>query len=189
MPAELPKNTRKRKPKEDPEPEPEQAQSAGPVLDAFGGAPTVTEGPVDPTPAPAVPAPEEDGVDYEPVRVQASAQPTDFRTADGIEIIKITAGYTEKIGLPGYSSLQIGPVSLSRMVPDAGKRITWEEAGIPCRNDEERARTVSVDVSQALKHTFYDAEAVMRVERSSAIAFIEAAQSQTHNAQGPHPSK
>jgi len=58
-----------------------------------------------------------------PVQVETQRLPrTQEPQDDGT--IKITTGILEKIGLPDYSSLQVGPISISRTVVDDGRRET-----------------------------------------------------------------
>jgi hypothetical protein len=61
-------------------------------------------------------------VTIERERLPHTTEQVDDGSGDGVLKWKIGNGILEKIGLPDYSSLQIGPISISRMVVDDGRR-------------------------------------------------------------------
>jgi hypothetical protein len=78
---------------------------------------------------------------------------------------KVGTGILEKIGLPDYSSLQIGPISASRMVVDDGRRTTVILG------------TKTVEIPTAVVEVFKDAcnvvEFVARYQRGELVSFLE----------------
>jgi hypothetical protein len=78
---------------------------------------------------------------------------------------KVGTGILEKIGLPDYSSLQIGPVSASRVAIDDGRRTTVvigdREASIP---------TAVVEVAREAMDIV---EYIVRYQRGELVSFLE----------------
>lgn len=91
---------------------------------------------------------------------------------EGVEVEQISlrgwrvgTGILEKIGLPDYSSLQIGPVTASREVLDDGRRTTVtigdREAVIP---------TACIDIAQQACDIV---EYIVRYQRGELVSFLE----------------
>lgn len=98
--------------------------------------------------------------------VERSAAPSGV-TVDGLGVWKVTMGYKEKIGLPDYSNIEIGPASAQHQVVDDGRRVTMtREDGstveLPAAAVEGMAKCAQV------------CEYVMRAERTAMINFLEA---------------
>lgn len=84
---------------------------------------------------------------------------------------RVGMGYVEKIGLPEYSSLSIGPCTASRHVIDDGRRERYELTG---RNGNQIVE-LPATVVEALREAAQICEVVMRAERQSMINFLEQA--------------
>lgn len=80
-------------------------------------------------------------------------------------VYKVSGGYLEKIGLPEYSSLQIGPTSVQRHVADDGRRTKVQMGG--------RDVELPTAVVEGLQECFHLSEFVMRSERQAMIDFLE----------------
>lgn len=78
---------------------------------------------------------------------------------------KVSMGYLEKIGLPDYSSLQVGPAAAQHMVIDDGRRQDYDLG--------DRRVSLPVSVIEGMQKCAQVCEAVMRAERSSMINFLE----------------
>jgi hypothetical protein len=89
----------------------------------------------------------------------------------GAPMIRVSSGYLEKIGLPEYSGLQIGPTQVTDYVEDRGEMIE-----VQTKDGVKYARKAVVD---ALRQCNIDAEAAMRAERQSMINFLEAVKGQS----------
>lgn len=79
---------------------------------------------------------------------------------------KVSMGYLEKIGLPDYSSLQIGPASAQRHILDDGRRIVVAMHG--------REVEIPAVVAEAMQEAAQVCEYVMRAERQAMVNFLEA---------------
>jgi hypothetical protein len=101
-----------------------------------------------------------------------AAPPEPVALPEGVEVEQISlrgwrvgTGILEKIGLPDYSSLQIGPVTASREVLDDGRRTTVtigeREAVIP---------TACIDVAQQACDIV---EYIVRYQRGELVSFLE----------------
>jgi hypothetical protein len=126
----------------DPAPKP-AALGEDPVVDALkaetngnGGAPQVE----------TLPA----GVSIEPI-------------ADGAW--KVGTGILEKIGLPDYSSLQIGPISASRTAVDDGRRST-----VMIGDREAQIPTAVVEIAREAMDIV---EYIARYQRGELVSFLE----------------
>lgn len=82
-----------------------------------------------------------------------------------IGLWKVSMGYLEKIGLPEYSSLQIGPCSAQRHVLDDGRRTTVAMHG--------REVEIPTSVVEAMQEAGQVCEYVMRAERQAMVNFLE----------------
>lgn len=105
-------------------------------------------------------APQPKTVESETVKVPGSVEQVSEL------VYKVSGGYLEKIGLPDYSSFQIGPTMVQHHVVDDGRRVEVEMGG----------RTVKLPASvvEGLQECFQISEYVMRAERQAAINFLEA---------------
>jgi hypothetical protein len=99
----------------------------------------------------------------EPV-VQAERQPVTYEQVSPVEW-KIGTGVLEKIGLPDYSSLQIGPITASRSVIDDGHRTT-----VTIGNREAVIPTVAVEIGQVASDIV---EYIARYQRGELVSFLE----------------
>jgi hypothetical protein len=63
-------------------------------------------------------------------------------------VVKISTGTLDKIGLPNYSSLQIGPITATRLVKDDGRRTTTTVKG-----REVSVITAAVEAFEELNNT------------------------------------
>lgn len=81
-------------------------------------------------------------------------------------IYRVTMGYLEKIGLPDYSALHIGPATVTHEVADDGRRIKVTMG--------DREVELPAAVVEAQKESAHICEYVMRSERSALIHFLEA---------------
>jgi hypothetical protein len=101
------------------------------------------------------------GKDVEPVTIPAGV--TIEQISDGAW--KIGTGILEKIGLPDYSSLQIGPISASRVAIDDGRRVTVligdREASIPAAVVEVAREAMDI------------VEYIARYQRGELVSFLE----------------
>jgi hypothetical protein len=84
---------------------------------------------------------------------------------------KVTMGYLEKIGLPEYSALHIGPCTASRFVVDDGRRV---EVPMPTKSDPDRVVKIPSSVVEGMQEAANVCEYVMRSERQAMISFLEA---------------
>jgi hypothetical protein len=78
---------------------------------------------------------------------------------------KVGTGILEKIGLPDYSSLQIGPISASRMVVDDGRR---SEVTIG-----DRKALVPTAVIEVFREAMDVTEYIARHQRGELVSFLE----------------
>jgi hypothetical protein len=78
---------------------------------------------------------------------------------------KVGTGILDKIGLPDYSSLQIGPISASRMVVDDGRR---SEVTIG-----DRKASVPTSVLEAYREIMDVTEYIARHQRGELVSFLE----------------
>jgi hypothetical protein len=85
---------------------------------------------------------------------------------------RVSAGYLEKIGLPEYSSIQIGPVIVSRDVS-----VIDESDRISVTREDGSVISAPRAVVDAQRGCFHAAEISMRYERGAFLAFLEAARS------------
>lgn len=94
----------------------------------------------DPAPPSQSPAP----ASSEPFVTAAATPPPDWPEATG-GLWKVTAGYSEKIGLPDYSSISIGPVSVSGFVAmeNVDEGLDFARAACERVMSQERARVDS----------------------------------------------
>lgn len=83
---------------------------------------------------------------------------------------RVSAGYLEKIGLPEFSSLQIGPVMVSRDV-----FVEDETHMISVTREDGTKISAPAEVIAAQRTCFHAAEISMRFERGAMLAFLEAA--------------
>ena len=125
----------------------------------------------DPEPAPAesVAAEPDDGVFVKDVqdKLMSAPQRTESEVKSiGINTWKITMGFKEKIGLPDYSNLEIGPVSVQRFVVDDGSRQDVDLGG--------NVVSLPASVIAAAVETSNVAETIMRWQRQSMIDFLSA---------------
>jgi hypothetical protein len=84
----------------------------------------------------------------------------------GLGVYKVSGGYLEKIGLPDYSSLQIGPTSVTRMAVDDGRRGEFTMG-------DGRKVMLPLAPIEAQQECFDISEISMRASRQSAINFLE----------------
>jgi hypothetical protein len=115
----------------------------------------------------AVPAapPETNGKGDE-VEVRTEQLPhTQEAQADGT--IKIGTGVLEKIGMPDYSSFQVGPITISRTVYDDGRRhtVTFDDGR------EGEVITAAVEGFEVLDNTI---EFIAKRFRGQLVSFLEA---------------
>jgi hypothetical protein len=97
------------------------------VINSDGGIPPKQEKPVEqPAPVEAVPATQNGhgGKSEDVQRTTTEAITSQGGQIDWVDqnVIKIGTGTLDKIGLPNYSSIQVGPVTLSRSIVDDGRR-------------------------------------------------------------------
>jgi hypothetical protein len=79
---------------------------------------------------------------------------------------KISTGVLEKIGLPDYSSLQIGPINITRHVFDDGRRSTVQVG--------DREASVPTSVVEAFDEANVTVEYITREFRGQIITYLEA---------------
>lgn len=91
--------------------------------------------------------------------------------SNGFPLVRISFGYLEKIGLPEYSALNIGPCQVTGYVEDTGEMIE-----VHTKDGVKLARKAVVE---GLRQCGIDAEAAMRAERQSLINFLEAVKGQS----------
>lgn len=73
-------------------------------------------------------------------------------TIDGTPAVKIMTSFSEKVGLPNYSSVDIGPISVSRFVEEGDDKHILEEIRKTARIVEqflEEERQQVLDMVQA----------------------------------------
>jgi hypothetical protein len=99
------------------------------------------------------------------ITVESKTQPVDVQKVGQIEW-KIGTGILRKIGLPDYSSLQVGPISASRLVLDDGRRskvvINGREAIIPTA------------VIEGFREVSDTVEFVANYQQGELVSFLEA---------------
>lgn len=118
-----------------------------------------------PYPSPAVaPDKSESNGKGADVTVQTERQPMDVLQVGELEW-KVGSGILEKIGLPDYSSLQVGPISVSRFVMDDGRRSTVQIGS--------REATIPTAVVEAFQEITDVVEYVARYQRGELISFLE----------------
>lgn len=98
------------------------------------------------------------------VTTQVQRQPVDVERVD-LLTWKIGTGILNKIGLPEYSQLQIGPINVSRMVFDDGRRTT-----VVVGDRVVQIPTTVVDAFQEVSDTV---EYVARYQRGELVSFLE----------------
>lgn len=98
------------------------------------------------------------------IAVDTERQPVTYEQVGPVEW-KIGTGILEKIGLPDYSSLQIGPITASRTVIDDGRRMT-----VTLGNREASIPTVAVEVGQQASDVV---EYIARYQRGELVSFLE----------------
>jgi hypothetical protein len=98
------------------------------------------------------------------VYVETERQPAEIRQVGQIEW-KVGTGILDKIGLPDYSSLAIGPITTSRMVVDDGRRTTVAIGS--------REATLPTAVVEAFQEITDIVEYVARYQRGELISFME----------------
>lgn len=113
-------------------------------------------------PAGGKPEPAPDAKEIKSEKVELPGQAEQVSTL----VWRVSGGFLEKIGLPDYSSLQIGPTSVQHHVVDDGRRVEVEMGG--------RTLTLPAAVIEGLQQCFQISEYVMRAERQAAINFLEA---------------
>lgn len=104
----------------------------------------------------------------EPLKVDRETVAPVAEQVGGVQLglWKVSMGYLEKIGLPDYSSLQIGPCSAQTHVLDDGRRTKAVMHG--------RDVEVPTAVVEMLQQCGQVAELAMRAERQAMINFLEA---------------
>lgn len=55
----------------------------------------------------------------------------------GVPAVKIMTSFSEKVGMPNYSNIEIGPISVTRYVPDGDEQHLLEEIRKTARIVEE----------------------------------------------------
>lgn len=86
-------------------------------------------------------------LDIQTERLPRTVEPVDGD--DGVLKWKIGNGILEKIGMPDYSSFQIGPISISRMVIDDGRRTV-----VPLRDGREgEVPTAVIEAFETIDNT------------------------------------
>lgn len=98
------------------------------------------------------------------VTVQTETQPPQVERVGEIEW-KIGTGILQKIGLPDYSQLQVGPVNASRMVIDDGRRTTVQVGG--------RTAEIPTAVIEGFQEVTDAVEYVARYQRGELVSFLE----------------
>jgi len=91
---------------------------------------------------------------------------------EGVEIEQVSlrgwrigTGVLEKIGLPDYSSLQVGPITASREVYDDGRRTTVEIGG--------RTASIPTAVVEIAREASDIVEYIARYQRGELVSFLE----------------
>lgn len=105
-----------------------------------------------------------DGVKVETERLPREVEQV---PGDGVLTWKIGNGILEKIGLPDYSSLQVGPITASRMVVDDGRRTTVSLG-------DNRVGQVPTAVIEAFEEVDNTVEYIAKRFRGQLQAFLEA---------------
>jgi hypothetical protein len=101
------------------------------------------------------------GKDVEPVTIPEGV--TVEQISDGAW--KIGTGILEKIGLPDYSSLQIGPISASRVAIDDGRRVTVQIG--------DREASIPAAVVEVAREAMDIVEYIARYQRGELVSFLE----------------
>jgi hypothetical protein len=78
---------------------------------------------------------------------------------------KVGTGILEKIGLPDYSSLQIGPISASRVALDDGRRTTVTIG--------DREASIPTAVVEVAREAMDIVEYIARYQRGELVSFLE----------------
>jgi len=113
----------------------------------------------------ASPAPEAASNGHPDVTVETVRQPHEIEEiAPGA--FKVGTGILEKIGLPDYSSMQVGPLTMSRIVHDDGRRST-----VMAGSREVEVVTAAVEMFDLMDDTI---EYIARQFRGHLISFLEA---------------
>lgn len=123
-----------------------------------------------PVSKPSIDSPANGNGKAQEVKVETEKLGRTIEAADddvGVLKWKIGNGILEKIGLPDYSSLQVGPISASRMVIDDGRR-TVVELG------DGRSGQVPTAVIEAFEEVDNTVEYIARRFRGQLQAFLEA---------------
>lgn len=94
---------------------------------------------------------------------------SDVQKLSGL-VWRVSAGYLEKIGLPEYSSLQIGPVVASREIV-----VTDPTNVIEVMREDGSKISAPVEAVQGFRELFHASEIAMRFERGAMLSFLEAA--------------
>lgn len=109
--------------------------------------------------------PPSDQIDVQTERLPHTVERVDGD--DGVLKWKIGNGILEKIGLPDYSSLQVGPISASRMVVDDGRRTV-----VPLGDGREgEVPTAVIEAFETIDNTV---EFIARRFRGQLKSFLEA---------------
>lgn len=103
------------------------------------------------------------------VTVQSETLPIDVERVGQVEW-KIGTGILEKIGLPDYSQLQVGPISASRMVIDDGRRTVVTIGNGP----SARQASIPTVLIETMKEVTDFCEFVARYQRAQLVSFLQA---------------
>lgn len=98
------------------------------------------------------------------VTVETETQPPQVERVSQLEW-KIGTGILQKIGLPDYSQLQVGPVNASRMVIDDGRRTTVQVGS--------RTAQIPTAVIEGFQEVTDAVEYVARYQRGELVSFLE----------------
>jgi len=98
------------------------------------------------------------------VTIESERQPVEIERVGQLEW-KIGTGILEKIGLPDYSSLQVGPITASRMAIDDGRRTT-----VMVGDREARIPTAVIEVAREACDIV---EYIARAQRGELVSFLE----------------